>query len=191
VINSIGVTDLNFQLITPIEFPIVIPPDVLKTYNVGFSPIMKGDILGELHIESNDPSHQLLIIVLSGEGVGTAENDPRVRVTTDKQEYKTGDQYDISVELRNPGETRDVDLYIFCRIPDGTVFFLTGNGFFFEPEAINFIFPGNSFYPVTIFNSEVVDYTPRGEYLWGAGLFEPGTLIPIGDVDTVYYTVLN
>jgi len=189
VLNSMDINNYNFSFATPIDIPITIPPDSLNTYNVIFAPLEEGLILGEIRIETNDPSSPIVIIVLQGEGIGTAEDNPRVLIYTNKSEYKPGDQLDVSIELRNPGDSKFVDLYIFCRLPDGTPFFLTSNGFSPSPEPIYFNFPGNSYYPFTIFSSEITESSTEGEYLWGAGLFEPGTLIPISDVSFVQYTI--
>jgi len=191
VIDSMFINNPNFSFISLYTTPITITPDRLNTYNIAFSPIEEGPILGELRLETNDISNPRVIVVLSGQGINENVSLPSVKISSNKTQFYPGDNLDISIELRNPRDSIEVDLYIFSRFPDGSTFFLTVNGYSHTPEAINFILPGSYYLPFILVHSVITDTTPKGEYLWGIGLFEPGTLLPIGDVDSATYEVLD
>jgi len=182
------INNQNFQFVTQFQTPLTISPDSIKTFLLSFSPIETGGIVGEIRIESNDPSKLISVIVLNGTATGSAGN-PQVTISSNKFDYYSQDDLEVKIDLSNPGEPKNVDLFIFTKLPEGSVFFLTAGGFSLLPEPINFDFPGNLNLPVTVFSTNITDDTLKGEYLWGAGLFEPGTLIPLGDVDSVIYKI--
>ena len=133
-------------------------------------------------------------LVLVGMGSLALAQEPLVPIAifTNQGVYRSGDQMRVTASLANPGQEREVDVYLGIGCPDwagSPLFFLPWLDQSWRPYLSHFpLSQGWSSGDVNVFNHTFADDFPAGDYFWFAAVTEPDTQDVIGEISSARFS---
>ncbi len=205
-IENIGLTSLNLgQISITGDSDFVINNDNCSnttiavsgknTFDVVFATISSGLKSAVITIPSNDATSPTFI-QLSGNSHLTTDCpiELGLRIAPEKSQYEIGDYFWLTLDLRTAPESNRADVYLVLVAPDGRIYSAMDWQEIIKPVIKNIFIPGNiSFTDAVLFKVDIASVEELtgigGNFIFGLGVFEPGTGQLISNIATVSFEV--
>lgn len=115
---------------------------------------------------------------------------PFIMLSTSQMQYAPGDTFELWCDFENPVGPMPADLGVAVMVPGGSLVFLPTISMDFAPFYSGLAVPGDcSLWDFLLFETNVVDGLPVGEYSAFAALLEPGTLSFTSNLAVAEFTI--